>query len=430
MLKNLTTTERNFLSRIQKIVFNNPYSEGCRQACREFSNGKISQPDEILGSAASQTDQLLGRLKGEAGLGLVQYGEDDRWLLHHGVLFICYHRFSRSLDKLIEEQFRQAGRNVKVPFAGEAIGIMTRAGMSAEIAQRCFGFFYQLRRARYFLDKTLIGDCPSVVSLRHDLWNTIFTHDFTLYEQFLWESVKTVSTVFVGETGSGKETAARAVACSGFVPFEEKTMTFVEPFTDFFRHVRLAQHSGVRLESELFGHQKGAYSEAVENYQGVLSRCSPYGVIYLDDILQMPEPVQAKLASVLHNRTFTAVGSHSQQTFAGRVMASSRQSSKQLLASGQLREDVFYQLCVNEIYIPPLRQRFKEVPAEFELMIRHVLRQFTGQESDILVGRVVDSMHDHVRPGYEWPGNFSEVEQIVKKILLVKNYESRPSHDN
>jgi len=269
-----------------------------------------------------------------------------------------------------------------------------------------------------------------MMKLRHDLWNTIFTYDFKLYEQFLWESIRSVSTVFTGESGVGKATAARAVVCSGFVPFEDKTMTFVEPFTDFFKVVNLAQHSGVRLESELFGHQKGAYSEAVENYQGVLSRCSSYDVIYLDEISKMPDPVQAKLSSVLQFRNFTPVGGHSSQSFAGRIMASSRVSSKELVEAGQLREDLYYQLCVNEIHIPPLRQRFKELPDEFEMMIRHVIRQFTGQDSDNLVGRVIEGLHDHVRPGYHWPGNISELEQIVKKILLVRNYESRPLNEN
>ncbi len=111
-------------------------------------------------------------------------------------------------------------------------------------------------------------------------------------------------------------------------------------------------------------------------------------------------------------------------------MASSKVASKELLSSGVLREDLYYQLCVNEIHVPTLRQRFKEKPSEFELMIRHAIKRFTGQESDVLVGRVIDGMHDHIRPGYDWPGNIRELEQVVKKILLVKNYESKPTHDN
>ena len=429
-MKSLTTTEQNFLSTIQKIVFSNPYGHECRQACLSFSNGKIDQPSELLESASTQVDQLLGGLQKENNMDIVSYSEEDRWLLHHGVLFVCFHRYAAGFNRLIEEQFRQGSLNVKVPFATDALAIMTRAGMSNEIAQRYFAFFYQIQRAHYFINKTLIGNGPSMDRLRHDLWNTIFTHDFSLYEQFLWESVKDVSTVFVGDPGAGKETAARAVVCSGFVPFEEKTKTFIEPFTDFFKTVNLAQHTGIRLESELFGHQKGAFTEAVESYTGVLSRCSTHGVIYLNDITKMPDPVQAKLSSVLQHRTFAPVGGHSQIEFKGRIMASSKITSKELLASGVLREDLYYQLCVNEIHVPTLRPRFKEMPSEFELMIRHAIKQFTGQESDALVGKVIDGMHDHVRPGYDWPGNISELEQIVKKILLMKSYESKPTYDN
>jgi len=429
-LKNLTATEKSFLSNIQKIVFSNPYGDECRQACRTFSNGKIEHPADLLDSASTQVDQLLGKLRKEDNLDLARYSEDERWLLHHGVIFICYHRYAERFRKLIEEQFRQEGANVKVAFAAEALGIMTRAGMSADIAKRYFAFFYQMQRALYFLDKTLVGTSPSMDRLRHDLWNTIFSHDFSLYEQFLWESIRSVSTIFVGEPGVGKEASAMAVIGSGFVPFEDKTMTFAEPFSEFFKEVNLAQHDGVRLESELFGHQKGAFTEAVENYQGVLSRCSAYDVIYLDGICKMPDPVQAKLASVLQHRTFTPVGSHTRQTFAGRVMASTRKTPKKLLADNDMREDLYYQLCVNEIHVPSLRQRFKEKPSEFELMISHVIHRFTGQDSGNLVGRVIDGMPSHISPGYKWPGNVSELEQIVKKILLVKNYESKPTHDN
>ncbi len=429
-MKSLSTTEQNFLANVQRIVFSNPYGDECRQACLGFSNGKIDKPDELLADASGQVDQLLGKLQKEGNLDIVSYSEEDRSLLHHGVLFVCYYRFAGKLDKLIAEQFRQGSLSVKVPFASDALSIMTRAGMSNEIAQRYLAFFFQIQRAHYFINKTLVGNGPSMNRLRHDLWNTIFTHDFRLYEQFLWESIKEVSTIFVGAPGVGKETAARAVIGSGFVPFEDKTKTFAEPFTEFYKTVNLAQYSGIRLESELFGHQKGAYTEAVESYQGTLSRCSQHGVIYLNDISRMPDPVQAKLSSVLQHRSFNPVGSHSQQVFNGRIMASCRVPSRELLENGQLREDLYYQLCVNEIHVPTLRQRFKEDPSEFELVIRNVIKRFTGQESDTLVGKVVSGLHDHVRPGYEWPGNISELEQVVKKILLVRNYESKPTYDN
>jgi len=128
-LKSLTATERNFLGTIQKIAFSNPYGEECRQACLDFSNNKIAAPPDLLESASRQVDQLLGRLKNENNMDLAQYSEEDRWLLHHGVLFLCLNRFKSGFEKLITEQFRQGSLNVPVPFAADALGMMTRAGM-------------------------------------------------------------------------------------------------------------------------------------------------------------------------------------------------------------------------------------------------------------------------------------------------------------
>jgi DNA-binding NtrC family response regulator len=261
--------------------------------------------------------------------------------------------------------------------------------------------------------------------LRHDLWNSIFTHDFALYERFLWDRVRELSTLFVGAAGSGKRTAAAAVGYCSYIPFVEKTEAFAQSFVDCFVPVRVAQYSGLRLESELFGHKKMAYTEALENYQGVFSRCGSYGTIFLDNICDVPLPVQARLERVVHEHTFTPVGDQTLHNFPGRVMAAAQGKIKTIRSEGHLRDDLYLHLGVNTISIPSLQQCLKEKPADLELLIIHILQKYIDQNATKMVGLVIERMHEHVGVGYAWPGNMLELEQIVKRILMVSHYESK-----
>lgn len=261
--------------------------------------------------------------------------------------------------------------------------------------------------------------------LRHDLWNSIFTHEFSLYERFLWDRIRELSTLFVGETGSGKKTAASVVSYCSYIPFVEKTEAFAESFVNCFVPVRVAQFSGLRLESELFGHQKKAYAEALENYQGVFSRCSAHGTVFLDNICEVPLPVQSRLKGVVQERSFTPVGDQVVQEFPGRVMAAASGKMSTIRGEGRLREDLYYFLGVNTITVPSLKQRIQEHPADLELLIIHILGKYVEQSAAQMVGLVIERMHEHVGVGYSWPGNLLELEQIVKRILMVSHYESK-----
>ena len=116
--------------------------------------------------------------------------------------------------------------------------------------------------------------------------------------------------MLLGETGTGKGTAAAAIGRSGYIPFDERQGRFAESFMRGFIALNLSQFPETLIESELFGHRKGAFTGAVEAHQGVLARCSPYGAIFLDEIGDVPVPVQIKLLQVLQERTFCPVGSH------------------------------------------------------------------------------------------------------------------------
>jgi transcriptional regulator with GAF, ATPase, and Fis domain len=256
---------------------------------------------------------------------------------------------------------------------------------------------------------------------RH-LWNNVFTHDLRRYERSLWNRMEDFSTLLLGETGTGKGTAAAAVGRSAFIPFDPRRGCFAESFTRTFVSLNLSQFPEALIESELFGHRKGAFTGAVEAHEGLFARCSPHGAIFLDEIGDVSVPVQIKLLQVLQDRVFSPVGSHERRQFRGRVIAATNRPLAELRARGLFRDDFYYRLCSDTITVPPLRQRLREDSRELDDLLSHVLTRIAGTPDPELLVLVRKVLRESVGPQYEWPGNVRELEQAVRRILLTLRY--------
>jgi transcriptional regulator with PAS, ATPase and Fis domain len=196
--------------------------------------------------------------------------------------------------------------------------------------------------------------------------------------------------------------------------------------------INLSQYPQTLIESELFGHRKGAFTGAVEDHKGLFERCSPYGALLLDEIGDIAIPIQIKLLQVLQERTFIPVGSHNLKRFEGRVIAATNRSIEELRREGNFRDDFFYRLCSDVIAVPTLRQRIEESPSELEQMVNLLLTRMTGEESPKLTDMILETLKRDLPPGYQWPGNVRELEQAIRRILLTQHYDgdvavTRPS---
>jgi transcriptional regulator with GAF, ATPase, and Fis domain len=230
------------------------------------------------------------------------------------------------------------------------------------------------------------------------------------------------STLLLGETGTGKGSAAAAIGRSGLIPFDGKTRRFTCSFTSTFIAINLSQYPETLIESELFGHRKGAFTGAMDDHHGLFERCSRHGSLFLDEIGELSAPVQLKLLNVIQDRIFSPVGSRRQLRFEGRVIAATNRPLEDLRREGRFRDDFFYRLSSDVIEVPPLRLRLREHPRELDQLVRLLLARMTGRPSEELAAKVLEGLGRSLPADYPWPGNVRELEQALRRILLKGAY--------
>src|SRR2546427_319804 len=419
----LTRGDREFFAALDKIVFGNPFSvERAQKIARLVPDVPFGDLDINQEPLARVVERRLEPLLRGGAPALQRLEVEDRQLLETGFRYVCYHRSVPPIDALIERRVPQGGSSPTVPFADEAIARLVSGHVFEERAVRVFGFFFQLRRAFYFVHGSLAGECESMRKLREALWNNVFSHDMRGYEAALWNRMEDFSTLLLGETGPGKGAAAAAIGRSAFIPYLPGERRFAANFAESFIAINLSQFPETLIESELFGHRKGAFTGAIDHHAGVFERCSAHGALFLDEIGEVSIPVQIKLLQVLQERTFTPLGGHEKKRFSGRVIAATNRRLADLRRDGRFREDFFYRLCSDVIEVPTLRQRIAESPGELQQLVRLVVARIIGTESNELVAAVLEALEENLPRGYPWPGNVRELEQAVRRVLLTGRY--------
>jgi two-component system response regulator PilR (NtrC family) len=199
-----------------------------------------------------------------------------------------------------------------------------------------------------------------------------------------------------GESGTGKDFIAKLLHDLS----RRKTNNFVSS--------NCAAFPEGLLESELFGHMKGAFTGAHENKQG-LFEIADKGTLFLDEIGEMPVNLQAKLLRVLENGIFRRVGGTSDIRVDVRIVAATNKNLTEEVASHRFREDLYYRLNVIHLHIPPLRERKEDIP----LLIEHFIRKFVSTEKKISPGAM------NLLLNYTWKGNVRELENVLERILLM-----------
>src|SRR5580698_7676841 len=418
----LSSSDRDFYARVGEAAFANPFGEERQRIDRSLARAPRGA------DWAEVIERLLVLVRARLQRPEVSVSErrrlpePDRLLVEQAILFDLFHRYRDPFDALIQEQVARGDRLAPVTFGPDAIRAIASAGFDAAESRRHFALFYQLRRAFYFIEHTLPGGSASMRQLRERLWTNVFTHDVRLYARALWRRMEDFSTFLLGDTGTGKGTAAAAIGRSGWIPYDEKAGTFAESFVGSFLSINLSQFPEALIESELFGHKKGAFTGAVEAHEGAFARCSAHGAIFLDEIGEVGVPVQIKLLRVLQERTFSPVGGHETARFSGRVIAATNRPLDELRAAGSFRDDFYYRLCSDVIEVPRLEQRLEEDDRELDVLLAFILRRIVGDDSQEMRAMVREAIRVGLGPAYPWPGNVRELEQCVRRVLLTRRY--------
>ena len=415
----LSSEDREFFGLVARAAFASPFSEERHRL--DLRIGQTAPDVDRKEAADASVARVRRRLDELKSRDLRDYSSGDRRPLERAILFDVFHDFSPQMDRLVERQLEAGDEPVDVPFARQMLSRMTDFGIPVAVAGRRLSLLYQLRRAYYFLDQWLVGEARCMRRLRKRLWANIFTDDLLLYDEHLWDQMEDFSTFLVGPTGTGKGTAAAALGYSGWLDFDAQQGRFERSFTQSFLPINLSEFSSSLIESELFGHRKGAFTGAIEDYSGVFGRCHRRGVTFLDELGEVGLNIQVKLLRVLEDRRFTPVGGHRSRRFDGRVVAATNQPVHKLREQERFRDDLYYRLCSDIVELPSLRLRIDQDPDELRRLVEYIVdSRFGGLER--IVQRVLRVVDEELPDDYRWPGNVRELEQCVRRVVMTGSY--------
>lgn len=217
-----------------------------------------------------------------------------------------------------------------------------------------------------------------------------------------------VNVLIRGETGTGKELVARAIHQVG--------RRSKEPFVP----VAIASLNSNLVESELFGHEAGAFTGAKGRRVGLFEKAKR-GVLFLDEIGDLPPEAQLKLLRFLENRTFSRVGSSDDLEVDIQVLSATNRNLEEAVETDQIRKDLYFRLKSIQIYLPPLKERRADIP----LLVNHFLKLFR-QQGRTRIGELSGPAMDCLLT-YSWPGNVRELKGVIERAIIYANYKGHPS---
>jgi DNA-binding NtrC family response regulator len=214
---------------------------------------------------------------------------------------------------------------------------------------------------------------------------------------------KVDTTVLVrGENGTGKELVARAIHYNS--PRKSGSMVAIN----------CGAIPESLMESELFGHEKGAFTGAHERKIGKFQLANN-GTIFLDEVAELKPDMQVKLLRVLQERKFMPVGSSREVKTDARIIAATNRNLEKMIEDGTFREDLFYRLNVMPIFLPPLRERADDI----EELAQYFIKRFARTHNRAITGLTSDALQ--VLKSYRWPGNIRELENVIERAFIVEN---------
>ncbi len=440
----LSSGERAFLRAVSELAYCNPFLPE-RTALERAALGSAFQEGEPVWSLPVDdpegsrvnvrriferleplVEQLRGRLSGGA-----KAREEDLVLYEDAILQVLYQRHYR---QFLEAGIGPAGSSGAGRWRfhreflagwGHFLSIEGVAFPTRHEPGHTFACFRQIQRAFEQIFRDIIGASMPAARLRAAVWQSVFTHDMRRYRRTLYGRMGEFATLITGPSGTGKELVARAIAQSRYVPFDASKLAFADDEAVSFYPINVSALSPALVESELFGHRRGSFTGAIADRKGWLETCPALGAVFLDELGDLDPAIQVKLLRVIETRTFHPVGDTASRQFAGKLIAATHRDLAAAIRKGEFREDLYYRLCSDQIVTPSLAEQLADSPQVLRELVVYMACRVAGAEGEELSREVTTWMEQNLEPDYAWPGNYRELEQCVKNVLIRRDY--RPS---
>jgi hypothetical protein len=442
----LSASERAFLQAASRLAFCNPFlPERMEHERAALGAGfvddepvwsfSVHEPERRRANVwriAERLDELCPLLRTKLAAGAAPH-ENDRILYEDGVLNLLYQRYyPRFFDAAFGEQKASGALRWRfyTQFLADWRYFFEIAGLvlpSSYEPVHTFACFRQIQGAFERIFRDIIGNSLPAARLRAAVWQSIFTHDMRRYRRTLFERMGEFATLITGPSGSGKELVARAIAESPYLRFDDRRATFPDEDAALFFPINISALSPTLVESELFGHRRGSFTGAVADRKGWLETCSAVGSVFLDELGDLDPAIQVKLLRVIETRRFNPVGDTASMRFHGNLIAATNRDLAADMRARRFREDLYYRLCSDQIATPSLAQQLADSPQVLRESIAYMARKIAGGEWETLAAEANEWVERNLGPDYAWPGNYRELEQCVRNVLIRSDYRPAPA---
>lgn len=431
-----TKQQRELAQAISEFAFLNPFEN-------EKVERSIERVGDMLGNLPvrkteplhenAKISSLLNAAEWLLALACSGVENDTEFRLYQDlVLMVLYYRYRESFQQTIERLVETVDGDT----TSQTISYYDQfannwqdywRNFDRESQYECshvFASLFLIRRAYFHIHEFIWGNSKAVQRLRVAVWQSVFSHDFRRFGLLLYNRMEDVTTLICGPSGTGKELVARAIGLSRYIPFDARRRQFQESVGDAFHPVNIMALSETLVESELFGHAKGAFTGATNARAGWLEKCRPGHTVFLDEIGELSSAIQVKLLRVVQNREFQRTGETKIRSFGGKLIVATNRDFADELKAGRFRPDLYYRLCSDVVETTTLAEQLGGDMNELrQLVSRYTLSHFQDVETaETVTNDVLQCVEHELGVDYPWPGNFRELEQCIRNVVIRKSY--------
>jgi len=433
--------DRTLAEAISRLAYCNPFLPD-RIECERQALGEAFVPGGTLWHASGNPEpppnvfalrERAGTLSERLAARLAEGARptpDDLQLYEDVVVYLLFASYDDDFYGLIDERAATQVVSFYRKFRDDVARLLQipRATVVADRdVPHLFATLFQVRRAFHYIFYNIVGNSAPIVRLRAAVWQSIFTRDMRRYRRSLFARMGDVATLISGPSGTGKELVAQAIGLARYIPFDGDKQAFVENFAGSFYALNPSALSPTLIESELFGHRRGAFTGAIQDRAGWLEICRPLGTVFLDEIGELESALQVKLLRVLQTRTFQRLGDTHDRRFHGKIIAATNRDLADEMSARRFRQDLYYRLCSDLIVTPSLEEQLRAASGERGALVRFIARRVAGETEAASLAEETERWIDaQLGDGYRWPGNVRELEQCVRNVMIRGEY--RPPH--